>query len=162
MINSADEMLALVDSQVKTIAEPIMQSCLQSLLIPPITQQREWFYGDPGEKLLCWLVMEHTKSDTGIVYSDFGFGPHQPWGLVFLSKLIIGDDSGWFSTFEQAFYDSYAAGDIKIWNLVKKLNGEIVEVIEEGVTLDAAYGMRDKLKLDPSTYAVEHRTFSSR
>jgi len=163
MINSAYEMIALVDSQVKTIADPIVRSFLQSLLVRPIKQQREWGYETaPNETFLCWLVLEHTMSDTGIAYSELGYGPSQPWGLVFLSKLIIGDDSGWFSTLERAFYDSYAAGDLKIWNLVKKVNGEIAEVIEEGVTLDAAYGKRDKLKLDPSTYAVEHRTFPTK
>src|SRR4051812_47983416 len=128
MINSADEMNALVTAQVKTIADPIVRSYLQSLLIPPIKQQRDWFYGGTGLMYTCWLVMEHKESNTGFAYSDLGFGPDIPWGLVFLSDTFIGADSGWFPTLERAFYDTYAAADLKIWNLVKKVNGEIVEV----------------------------------
>ena len=157
MINSAEVMSALVDSQVKMIADPIVRSALQSFLIPPIKQDREWFYGAPLEKLLCWLVMEDTKSDTGIVYSEVGFGPRNPWGLVFLSKLIIADDAGWFPTLERAFYDSFTASDLKIWNLIKKGDGKIPELIEANLTLDEAYKKRDKL--DIYTYFVESRVF---
>ncbi len=163
MINSAEEMSALVDSQVKIIADPIVRASLQSFLVPPIKQQRGWGYdGSSDETLLCWLVLEDTKSDTGIVYSDMGFGARNPWGLVFLSKLITGDDSGWFQTFEHAFYDSFAAGDLKIWSLVQKEQGEILDVIEVGLTLNEAFEKRNKQKRDPSIYAIEHRRIPSK
>jgi len=54
------------------------------------------------------LVLKHQHSDTGIAYCEQGFGPSDPWGLVFLSgdHMGIGMDSGWFSTLESAMRES--------------------------------------------------------
>src|SRR5437588_190251 len=130
MIQTADEMLALVKVEMSKIADPLVHSTLQTLLVSPVSHQREWFYGKPGETIQCWSVAADPQSDTGIVYSDFGFGPRSPWGLVFLSKLEIADDSGWFGSLERAFYDSHAAGDLRIWTLIKKNQNGTTEIIE--------------------------------
>ena len=70
-------------------------------------------YGADGEKYPCWIVLEHASSNTGIAYCAQGFGPTDPWGLLFLAgpQKSMGMDSGWFTTLEYAFRES-AACDI--------------------------------------------------
>jgi hypothetical protein len=55
-------------------------------------------------------VLEHPPSNTGIAYCAQGFGPSDPWGIVFLSGELtgIGMDSAWFSTLESAMRESMA------------------------------------------------------
>ncbi|CAG0933531.1 hypothetical protein TFLX_03094 [Thermoflexales bacterium] len=64
--------------------------------------------GKKGQTYPCWIVLEHKESNTGIAYCDYGFGPKDPWGLVFLSGDSMGMDSGWFSSLEDAFRESMA------------------------------------------------------
>ena len=49
-------------------------------------------------------------ANTGIAYCPEGFGPRDPWGLVFLSgeHMSMGMDSGWFTSLEDAFRESSA------------------------------------------------------
>lgn len=163
MINNAEDMAALVEAQMQTITDPIVYASLRLLLIPPIKQEREWFYGGTDLVFTCWLVWEDKQSNIGIAYSDFGFGPDNPWGLVFLPERFIGDDESWFPTLERTFYDTYPATDLKIWNVVKMANGKILEVIENDLTNEKAYEKLDQLKSDYPTYyyTVTYRTFSS-
>jgi hypothetical protein len=55
-------------------------------------------------------VLEHTESNTGIAYSEGGFGPHDPWGLVSLSgdHMGVGMDASWYTTLESAMRASPA------------------------------------------------------
>ncbi len=48
-------------------------------------------------------------SNTGIAYCEFGFGPRNPWGLVFLSRGSIGMDSAWYESFWASYFESMAA-----------------------------------------------------
>src|SRR3546814_4621244 len=45
-----------------------------------------------------------------IVYCESGFGPERPWGLVHLGgqHMSMGDDSGWFPIFLDAYFGSFA------------------------------------------------------
>jgi hypothetical protein len=40
------------------------------------------------------------------VYSDNGFGPEHPWGLVFYSARNFGGDYCWYTALEDAFRES--------------------------------------------------------
>jgi len=59
---------------------------------------------------VCWTVLEHQPSGTGIAYCEEGFGPDFPWGLVFLSgpHMSMGMDSAWFASLEDAVRKSPA------------------------------------------------------
>jgi hypothetical protein len=80
------------------------------LLVVPRREDRDWDYGAVGQKYPCWIVVEHPASNSGIAYCGEGFGPGDPWGLLFLrgEHLSMGMDSGWFTTLADAFRESMA------------------------------------------------------
>jgi len=102
--------VALVAEQLSLIQDALCLSALRGLLVDPYPVLRDWDYGEAGQQFVCWTVMEHRSSNTGIAYCDEGFGPSDPWGLVFLSgtHTSIGMDSGWYRTLEDAFRESMA------------------------------------------------------
>ena len=105
-----DEVSALVNREVAMTSDERLAEQIQWLLVDPYVVDRDWDYGKPGEQFPCWTVLEHYPSNTGIAYCESGFGPKCPWGLVSLSgpHMSIGMDSGWFSSLESAFKDSWA------------------------------------------------------
>jgi len=100
----------LLDEELATISDADLVAAIRRLLVRPYSVEREWDYGQPGEKYICWTVLEHPPSNTGIAYCAMGFGPACPWGLVWLSgeRMNIGMDSGWFATLEDAMRESCA------------------------------------------------------
>ncbi len=157
MITSVEQMSALVSQEISRIQDPVVRLALEDLIVPPTPQEREWYFGGPGETILCWSVIKHLAHDTGIVYSDFGFGPAKPWGLVFLSRMTTGDESTWFESLERVFYETYAAGDLRIWSLIKKSKTGNLSLVETALTLDEAYEERNRLDIE--TCFVEPRSF---
>ncbi len=137
-IQTVEDLTQLVQAEIERISLPEIRSAVTPLLVPPKLHMRNWDYGKPGKVLPCWTVLEHRESGTGIAYSDFGFGPKCSWGLVFLaaSKNWFGDDAGWFSTLEDAFCESFALGDLPVWNLVRKEENGNKEIIETALSTD--------------------------
>jgi hypothetical protein len=92
------------------ISDPAVRDLVHRLRVEPYPVERDWDYGKPDERYVCWTVLEHRPSNTGVAYCDAGFGPASPWGLVFLSgpHMNIGMDSAWFATLEGAVRDSMA------------------------------------------------------
>jgi hypothetical protein len=107
----AETVAAMVQGQLERITDKKLKERVSSLLVPPYSVQRGWDYGKPGEKLDCWMVLEHRESNTGIAYCSAGFGPKPPWGLLFLEGRHMGSgmDSAWFTTLEDAFVESWAS-----------------------------------------------------
>ena len=134
------EIEKIVQSELFTISLPEIVAAIKPLLVTPTMHLRNWDYGQPGEAYHCWTVLEHPESDTAIVYSDDGFGPTCPWGLVGLSASDkwFGMDSGWFRTLEDAFCDSFAVSDLPIWNLVRHDPDGSHSVVETTLSLDNA------------------------
>ena len=101
---------SLVRKELDHITDPEILNRIRELLVAPHSVERDWDYGHVGERFICWTVLEHPPSNTGIAYCEQGFGPSNPWGLVFLSGeyMSIGMDCGWFSTLESAMRDSKA------------------------------------------------------
>ena len=100
----------LVERELGGIGDPAVLALVQQLRVEPYLVERQWDYGAPGERYVCWTVLEHRPSNTGVAYCDAGFGPVHPWGLVFLSgpHMSIGMDSGWFARLEDAVRESMA------------------------------------------------------
>lgn len=99
----------LARDELNRMAEPVV-AAIRPLLVVPHLEERDWDYGPAGQRFLCWIVLEHPASNTGIAYCDEGFGPGSPWGLLFLEgqHLSMGPDSGWYSSLEDAFRESMA------------------------------------------------------
>lgn len=107
---SAKNVAELVIKDLARIADAALHARILELLVEPYPVDRAWDYGTPGETMTCWTVLEHHPSNTGIAYCPNGFGPSDPWGLVFLNgdHMSMGMDSAWFVSLESAMRESMA------------------------------------------------------
>ncbi len=115
------EIQSLIEREMSLLQDVRIVAYIKKLLIEPILVMREWDYGDTEQTYPCWTVLSHVESNSGIAYCEFGFGPRSPWGLIGLSgeNMSIGMDSGWFISFIQAYFDSFASADLPIWRVFK-------------------------------------------
>lgn len=110
MIDEVRRIEQLVDTELARVRDVAVLPLVQKLRVKPYPVERGWDYGSAGETYICWTVLEHRESNTGIAYCEHGFGPENPWGLVFLAGLHmgIGMGSGWFPRLEIAIKESMA------------------------------------------------------
>lgn len=112
------KLIAFIEDELRRVRDDRVVRHVRSLLVEPRAELRDWDYGAPDEKYLCWIVAEHRC--TGIAYCEQGFGPRCPWGLISASiearHNSIGMDSGWFPTFMGPYFES-CAGDLPIWRV---------------------------------------------
>jgi len=110
----------LIEDELARMADIRVTTHVRSLLIEPTPLLRDWDYGAKGQQHVCWNVLEHRSSNSGIAYCESGFGPGTPWGLVALegAHMSMGMDSGWFITFLQAYFGAVAA-ELPIWRVFK-------------------------------------------
>jgi hypothetical protein len=108
-MNSAAEISKLVSEQLAIIRDPKVRDRISSLLVAPYASERDWDYGRPGQKYVCWIVLEHRSSNTAIGYCSEGFGPKNPWGLLFIEGpyTSMGMDSGWYDTLEWTYGEGF-------------------------------------------------------
>jgi hypothetical protein len=66
---------ALVEDELARLADARVTTHIRSLLIEPTPVLRDWDYGVPGQQYVCWNVLEHHPSNTGVAYCESGFGP---------------------------------------------------------------------------------------
>jgi hypothetical protein len=101
-----------VEQKLEQISDSKLVSRIRELLVTPYPVERAWDYGSRGEHFVCWTVLQHQPSNTGIAFCLQGFGPADPWGLVSLSgsHMNIGMDSSWFASVEDAMRGSRADG----------------------------------------------------
>jgi hypothetical protein len=99
-----------VEWELSTIRDSSLLDLARKLLVEPYAIERDWDYGAPGQRYVCWTVLEHQPSGTGVAYCVEGFGPEYPWGLVFLDgpHMNIGMDSALFASLEDAVRESKA------------------------------------------------------
>jgi|ERR1700722_7826686 len=103
---TAEEIRLLVEDAVGKIGDPIIVEGLRTFLIPPRQEMRTWDWHMPYVKYPVWVVAESSQYDYGIVFSDCGFAPEHPCGLVFSSHDNFDADYGWLPTLEEAYRDS--------------------------------------------------------
>jgi hypothetical protein len=135
---SYELVLAKVRSQVAAITDPEILAALTPLLVEPTSYFPTPSDAMPHRQIPSWLVLEDPSSDTGIVYSEPGLIPGSPWGLVWLSKRFLGDDSSWYLTLEDAFCNSWAAGSIRVWDVLRIESSGAIHMLEKDLTLDDA------------------------
>jgi hypothetical protein len=106
----AAEIEVRVENEIAEITQPELIELIRTLRVPARCEMREWDYGIDGQVWPCWIFAEHPPSNTAFAYCENGFGPRDPWGLLFISGEIMsmGMDSSWFSSIEDLFRDSMA------------------------------------------------------
>ena len=105
-----DAISLLLDRGLAAIHDAALAGLVRELRVTPDPVERDWDYGEPGQKYVCWTILEHRPSGTGVAYCEEGFGPSHPWGLVFLDgpHMSIGMDSAWYASLEDAVRESMA------------------------------------------------------
>jgi hypothetical protein len=107
-------------------------SFIRQCLIEPTAELRDWDYGEKGQQYLCWIVFERDSCE--IAFCENGFGPRTPWGLLWPldhSHSSMGMDSGWYKTFMETFFDSYAVRELPIWRVFKIGVDKAMEPVSE-------------------------------
>ncbi|HEX6370966.1 MAG TPA: hypothetical protein VF006_18750 [Longimicrobium sp.] len=157
---SANDVAARVRRELAAIADVVVREALRSRIMSPERHLRHWDHGAPGERHPCWTVAADPGSDSAIVYSEHGFGPASPWGIVSLSKPWFGMDSGWFPRLEDAFVDSFLAAELPIRDVVAEGAAGTVRRVASSLPMDEAFAMRDALaSRDPQgRYHVVYRS----
>jgi hypothetical protein len=99
-----------VEAGIARITQPELIACIRQHRVPVRCEPREWDYGAAGLTYPCWIFAEHPASNIAFAYCEQGFGPSNPWGLLFIrgEHLSIGMDCGWFARLEDLFRESSA------------------------------------------------------
>lgn len=116
----------MIRGELEALSDRRISEHIRRLLVEPRLEMRAWDYGAAGLMYPCWIVLEHRASNTGIAFCDQGFGPGQPWGLLFLTgeHQSMGMDSGWFSLFLDAYFGSQAPAELAIWRVFRRARGQ--------------------------------------
>jgi hypothetical protein len=156
---SGEDVAAHVERELGMIEDDDVREALRSRIVAPERHIRNWDYGAPGERYPCWTVAADPRSDSAIVYSEHGFGPSHPWGLVSIASPWFGMDCGWFARLEDAFVDSFLSADLPIWEVVAGGGGDRPPVAAS-LAFDEAFARREELAVrDPETrYHVVYRS----
>lgn len=101
-----EDIQRLVEGAVKEIGDATIAEGLKSFLVLPRRELRTWDWQRPHAQYPVWVVAESSLCDYGIVFSDYGFAPEHPWGLVFSSHGNFDADFCWYSGLEQAYEES--------------------------------------------------------
>src|SRR5690242_1481096 len=100
------QLMNSIEEELLAIGDLRTVEYIRSCLIEPVAELRDWDYGEEGQQYVCWIVFKRNAGE--IAFCENGFGPKCPWGLLW-SGSSIGQDSGWFATFAEAFFDSAVA-----------------------------------------------------
>ena len=103
---TANDVSARVESEIRGFADPETAKGIRAFLVRPHVEMRTWGWHKPLREYPVWIIAESSKYDYGIAFSDYGFAPQDPWGLVFLSHSGFDADYCWYSTLENAYRDS--------------------------------------------------------
>ncbi|MEP7232984.1 MAG: hypothetical protein ABI691_22180 [Ginsengibacter sp.] len=105
-----EEVMAEITSQLKLIKDIKSADKINSYLVDPTLHFAMWDYSETEIKYPVWLIIISKTDDTGILFSEYGFG-FGNWGLTKLSDnpFHFSMDNYWFDTIEEAFLNSFMA-----------------------------------------------------
>ena len=86
MLIDADTLKGLIGRELKNLLDVRVTAHIRSLLVEPRAELRDWDYGEPGEQYPCWITFADNVSNIAIAYCESGFGPRNPWGLLWLES----------------------------------------------------------------------------
>lgn len=103
---TTEEIQLLVEEAVGKIRDPIIIEGLKTFLVLPRKEMRTWDWNKPYTKYPVWVVAASSLYDYGIVFTDYGFAPERPWGLVFSSHDNFDADYCWYPSLEETYEES--------------------------------------------------------
>jgi hypothetical protein len=135
MTITSEDLKTLIEVELATLSDVRVVAHIRAMLVEPHVLLRGWDYGEPGQQYPCWMVLMDDRSGGEIAYCEYGFGPRCPWGLVSSAKEYqsMGMDSGWYTSFLDAFFNSFACVDLPIWRVFKvEPDGTRTAMTDEG------------------------------
>ena len=99
-MRTSDDISKLVEAELRRIRDVEAEMKMRAMMVRPYPIERDWEYGKAGDQITCWMVAEDVDAGIAIAYSEHGFGPGKPWGVVPLSGYEMGHD--WFRSLEDA------------------------------------------------------------
>jgi len=163
MAATAEDLKFLIGQALGQVADERITTHIRTCLVEPYIEMRDWDYGEPGQQFPCWIVfIDSAGSGITIAYSEFGFGPNHPWGLLWVEgqghwPTSMGMDCSWYENFVEAFLDSLAASSLAIWHVIKEdAPGPGIELTDE-LSWDDAWARCEAFRSgDPSgRYVVD-------
>ena len=143
-----------IEAEMATVSDARVTAHIRRMLVEPHAVLRDWEYGEPGRRYLCWMVLKDGRSGGEIAYCEFGFGPRSPWGLVSSGPEHrgMGEDSGWFATFLDAFFESMACVALPIWRVFRdEPDGSRTPMTDEGAWEPTWSYVYDLRRRDPTS-----------
>lgn len=163
MTVDAETLKAMIEAEVATLSDARVVTHILSMLVEPHVVLRGWDYGTPGQQYPCWNVLnDSSHSGAVIAYCEFGFEPKCPWGLVGSGTAPadsqMGMDSGWFSSFLDAYFESYAASGLPIWKVFRQeADLTLVQLTPEGTWENTWNRLAELRSSDPAgRYLCDH------
>jgi hypothetical protein len=147
---SAEVLKDLIEGELATVSDIRVLAHIRGMLVEPHTVLRDWDYGETGQQYPCWTVLKDAHSGARIAYCEYGFGPRTPWGLVSSEggQQSMGMDCGWFTTFLEAFFDSFASIELPIWRVISvEPDGTRIPITDEDAwktTWNRIYQLRSR------------------
>jgi hypothetical protein len=134
---------SLIQDDMSAMHDIRISAYVGSLLItPPRHLLLGWEYGASEEAFEGFLALDHSKSGTAIANCQKGFGPATPWGLISTRHRLppsMGASDGWFPRFLDAFFESMASTDLKIWRVRERKPGKEPTWISDELSWDEAW-----------------------
>ncbi len=161
MLIDADTLKGLIGQELNNLLDVRVTAHIQSLLVEPRAELRDWDYGEPGEQYPCWITLADNGSNIAIAYCESGFGPRNPWGLLWLESrehMSMGMDSAWHSTFLDAYFDSLAATKLPIWRVFKKEATGVWEPVSDEDFWEATWELVSKRQTEApaANFSCDH------
>ena len=126
------QLISSIEEELHAIGDQRIVDYIRLSLIEPVAEHRDWDYGEKGQQYVCWIVFRRNSCE--IAFCGNGFGPKCPWGLLSSENSrpgTMGMDSGWFTTFMEAFFESAAATELPIWQVYKVGEDGVMESISD-------------------------------
>ena len=151
---------SLIENELAAVTDARVVKHIRGMLVEPHVVLRDWDYGAPGQQYPCWIVLRDAQSGGEIAYCEFGFGPPCPWGLMRGSgheerNQSMGADSGWFTTFLDAFFDSFACAALPIWKVIRVEADGIRTPLTDEDAWDATWSRISELRTSDPTGRYE-------
>jgi len=154
---NAGNLRILIASELAAFNDQRIIRHVHAHLVEPAPELRDWDWGEPGQQHPCWIVFRHPPSNTGIAYCENGFGPSRPWGLLWIggqgNPLSIGQDSGWYTTFMETYFNSFAVSELPIWRVFRKdEGGQRMSMSDEGTWDETWARVMNLRERNPESY----------
>ena len=109
-MHTEPEMKNLVAKELAAIGDAERRRALEGCLVAPVRTEFRWSYGP--QRFDCWEVARAVTKPVRIVYSTPPPISGYPWCSVSTEDQLLGMDSSWFASLDDAFINGWWDGPL--------------------------------------------------